>query len=586
MKKNIIWIIIDGVRNYPCPTDPEKMGKPALLDEIAEEGVEFQNVVTSATSTVMSVSAMMLSIPAYYLSRNLGDFRLDKSYFESFSSILEDNGYTSYSVTVSYEMRRDSWEHILRPVDEKYWPKGCKRMMHWNNEPLNPIAFNLLDEGAQEPFFLFMHYNGRRDGIVAERAGEFLDRLKEEGLYDDSILVLCSDHGMPDASRVDVFQWLTERGLYYNRHDLIMTDDNIMVPLVIRYPGCLAGKKVGPAVGTIDIVPTLLDLVGIPFGPGEKYGRSFRGKNLVALIDGGDVAYYRARKFRTDTRYIAQHDRIISTRGSDFKYVYFRDIPGEENQQFFDLEKDPLEENNLIGTDDSFYNGKIAEYKAEFERLERDAIEFQKEYLVGKFCVNMSRFGLDAVGGKPKILLFGTCHGSFLDLAYEGISSYWSGATVDYIVEPPVMPKTLTADFRTTVVYDRERFDHRRRQFLRYIEEYDYVVVPISDYLRDLEQSRSKSTEGKMQSIQLQKPMNNQILKDYKKVFKMAKRIRSNGVIYIDYNMDVYRHPHWMLVSRYLAKVLARRDIYLHKPFELFRDAKRFITKSPKPGVG
>lgn len=244
MKKNIIWIIIDGVRNYPCPTDPEKMGKPALLDEIAEEGVEFQNVVTSATSTVMSVSAMMLSIPAYYLSRNLGDFRLDKSYFESFSSILEDNGYTSYSVTVSYEMRRDSWEHILRPVDEKYWPKGCKRMMHWNNEPLNPIAFNLLDEGAQEPFFLFMHYNGRRDGIVAERAGEFLDRLKEEGLYDDSILVLCSDHGMPDASRVDVFQYRKNV-----RKEVAVYPDAVCLnerPEDIRDPGYLAETVFDP----------------------------------------------------------------------------------------------------------------------------------------------------------------------------------------------------------------------------------------------------------------------------------------------------------------------------------------------------
>ena len=66
--RNIIWIVIDGVRNYPCPDDPEKMGKPLLIDEIAKEGVEFSNVVASATSTLMSVSSMMLSIPAYYLA--------------------------------------------------------------------------------------------------------------------------------------------------------------------------------------------------------------------------------------------------------------------------------------------------------------------------------------------------------------------------------------------------------------------------------------------------------------------------------------------------------------------------------------
>ena len=188
--RNIIWIVIDGVRNYPCPDDPEKMGKPLLIDEIAKEGVEFSNVVASATSTMMSVSSMMLSIPAYYLARNLNDFRIDKTYFESFFSILEQHNYSSYSITISYEMRRDSWKHTLRPVEERFWPKGMKRMMHWNNEPPNPIAFNLLDEGMKEPFFLYMHYNGRRDGVVADRVAALLERL-----YDDSILVIGSPYG-------------------------------------------------------------------------------------------------------------------------------------------------------------------------------------------------------------------------------------------------------------------------------------------------------------------------------------------------------------------------------------------------------
>ena len=87
-------------------------------------------------------------------------------------------------------MRRGSWKHILRPVEERFWPKGMKRMMHWNNEPPNPIAFNLLDEGMKEPFFLYMHYNGRRDGVVADRVAALLERL-----YDDSILVIGSPYG-------------------------------------------------------------------------------------------------------------------------------------------------------------------------------------------------------------------------------------------------------------------------------------------------------------------------------------------------------------------------------------------------------
>ena len=101
MKHNIIWIILDGVRNYPCPDDPQRMGRPELFDKIAKEGVYFEQSVASATSTYMSISSMMLGIPSYYLSRNLEDFKLDKSHYESLAGILGNHWYTSYSISYS-----------------------------------------------------------------------------------------------------------------------------------------------------------------------------------------------------------------------------------------------------------------------------------------------------------------------------------------------------------------------------------------------------------------------------------------------------------------------------------------------------
>ena len=77
-KHNIVWIVLDGVRNYPCPDDPMRMGRPQLFDSLSKEGVNFEKVVTLGTSTIMAASGMM-SIPSYYLSRNLKDFRVDKS---------------------------------------------------------------------------------------------------------------------------------------------------------------------------------------------------------------------------------------------------------------------------------------------------------------------------------------------------------------------------------------------------------------------------------------------------------------------------------------------------------------------------
>ena len=81
-----------------------------------------------------------------------------------------------------------------------------------------------------------------------------------------------------------------------------------------------------------------------------------------------------------------------------------------------------------------------------------------------------------------------------------------------------------------------------------------------------------------MQFIQAQKPIDNSITKDYKSIFKMAKKIKSNGVIYFDYNMEVFRNPRLIFFNRYAEKMLAKRDIYLGKPSEFFHDIKRFVT--------
>ena len=60
-KPNIIWLVVDGIRNYRTGVD--EFGKLDFMEEFEEEAVYFPNTVTSAPSTVMSVSAMMTGMP-------------------------------------------------------------------------------------------------------------------------------------------------------------------------------------------------------------------------------------------------------------------------------------------------------------------------------------------------------------------------------------------------------------------------------------------------------------------------------------------------------------------------------------------
>lgn len=77
--------------------------------------------------------------------------------------------------------------------------------------------------------------------------GEFLDKLKQMGLYDEAMIVLMSDHG---EEFYDHGGWTHGHGLY---------QEQIRVPFMIKFPGGrFAGRQVEETVGVIDILPTIL----------------------------------------------------------------------------------------------------------------------------------------------------------------------------------------------------------------------------------------------------------------------------------------------------------------------------------------
>jgi DNA polymerase II small subunit/DNA polymerase delta subunit B len=84
-KYNIIWIVVDGIRNYA--TNVDELGKLKIMDEIEKEAVYFHNVITSAPSTIMAVSAMMTSVPAYYIGRDYDSFKYNKNNFTLYKYI-------------------------------------------------------------------------------------------------------------------------------------------------------------------------------------------------------------------------------------------------------------------------------------------------------------------------------------------------------------------------------------------------------------------------------------------------------------------------------------------------------------------
>ncbi|MCZ6600128.1 MAG: sulfatase [Acidobacteria bacterium] len=101
-----------------------------------------------------------------------------------------------------------------------------------------------------------------------EQVGRLLDELDRLGRTDDTVVVVTSDHGEA---------FLEHRVMGHTVH---LYDEMTHVPLMVRWPGQVAaGRVVAEQVGLVDMMPTLLDLVGIPFAP-----HLFEGRSLAPLL--------------------------------------------------------------------------------------------------------------------------------------------------------------------------------------------------------------------------------------------------------------------------------------------------------------
>lgn len=102
-------------------------------------------------------------------------------------------------------------------------------------------------------------------GAVDAKLGRLLDRLHETGLYDDALVVVLSDHGV-------AFQ----PGKSMRHVTAANVADVAFVPLLVKPPGQTDGRQVDQPAQLVDVLPTVLDVLG------TRTGHSFDGHPLLA----------------------------------------------------------------------------------------------------------------------------------------------------------------------------------------------------------------------------------------------------------------------------------------------------------------
>ena len=184
------------------------------------------------------------------------------------------------------------------------------------------------------------------DSIV----GRLLDRLEAEGLAEETVVALTSDHG------TEFFEhdWKSHRSSLF--------DELVRIPLILRVPGQLrAGARVQAQTRAIDLGPTLLELAGLP-APEDVLGESLlplvskgrgSGRDALCELDGDWV-------------------RLRCLRTKRAKLVHDLD---RHSFQLFDLKSDPAERRPIERLDSVLARDMVQRYRAMMELVEEARAE-------------------------------------------------------------------------------------------------------------------------------------------------------------------------------------------------------------------
>lgn len=222
-----------------------------------------------------------------------------------------DGGYDYRFVDPDYDRRYTGSEHEQETLREEGLEKGQLTMREADVRFWRAV----YDEKVQ-----------RTD----EKFRRFLNEFDQLGLTDRTVFVLTSDHG-------------TE--LYEHRrfdHGFTLYNELLHVPLVIKAPGRPGGRVVKDRVSSIDVMPTILDLLNIDVP--ERTRTQLRGRSLAPALAGEPVG--RDVYSETDYRQYTYKRSVITPSG--WKFIYTLENGGRE---LYDLKADPRETKNLANDD-------------------------------------------------------------------------------------------------------------------------------------------------------------------------------------------------------------------------------------------
>ncbi len=383
---NVVLFGVDSLRadhmscyGYPRLTTPH-------IDRLAGQGVLFERNYSAHIPTTSAYASMLTGMDVFNTQvvalRHKGPLRPE---MKTLPEILGEAGYNTTCVGFTGNPSSRGFDKYLEYPAWGSWNEGRSPKA----QNLNDVTLPELDRlaGEDKPFFLFlrhmdphapylppapyerMFYHGDerdsnnrsmdpvmefkpfrdffaswmppgisdKDYVIAQYDGAvaymdaciqtILTALDARGIADETLVILNGDHG---ETLYDHECWFDHHGLY---------DPTLYVPLIIRCPGRLeAGRRVGGFTQQKDLVPTVLDMLGLPSDI------PFDGRSLLPMAR-GEVASHESEIYITECTWMRKHGwrtpewKLIVALEPDFHF--------KPEVELYNLIDDPDENHNL-----------------------------------------------------------------------------------------------------------------------------------------------------------------------------------------------------------------------------------------------
>ena len=372
---NIVLVTADTLRADRLPAYGYDKVRTPNLDRMAAEGILFENAQTVVPLTLPAHSSIFTgTYPMFHGVRDNGGYYLEEEQV-TLAESLEEAGYATGGFVAAFVLDSrwglsQGFDRYFDGFDLSQFERVALDTVQRRGGEVLEEALSWMEGVRDQKFFSWIHFYdahtpydppepylgqyadypwSRYDGEIAyvdSLMGELFDWLDANELADDTIVVFIGDHG----------ESLGQHGEL--THGFFIYDATMRVPFLVKTPYARLGGgiRVAAQVRSIDLMPTLLELVGLE-PPAAVLGRSLVPLASGTTDDMGLLAY-------SESFYPRNHygwSELKSVRDGDAHYI------SAPRPELFDARSDPQEKVNLAEN----RSGESRQFEDELRQIEQ-----------------------------------------------------------------------------------------------------------------------------------------------------------------------------------------------------------------------